>query len=358
MNSKRTIRAYDYVTGKEESRNLEANDLLVTSLQPKSALVKVLFEPRSRITDTATYDITAWSIPYAWGLTAYATKERIGGGPANDTVKSTVNASKATPLGYAIAWNSFTGAKLLGKLLQQDIKVRYAEQPFAVDGKTFDRGTLIILRTSNNKFGETLSTRIMKAAEELGVQGTVTPVFSGFVDKGYDFGSPNVHIIKKARVALFTGEGVDANAAGELWHYFEQQLNYPVTLVNATSVGTFNWFGYDVVIMPDGNYRFLNDKSSQDLLKQWVNQGGKLIALESAVSQLAQLELGIRQKKDDDKKDDDSLKLYERLKQYDNRERDYLPNTIPGAVYKLELDNTHPLGIWFSGILLYTQVGR
>ena len=47
------------------------------------------------------------------------------------------------------------------------------------------------------------------------------------------------------------------------------------------------------------------------------------------------------------KKGDDSSKPYERLRQFENRERDYLPTTIPGAVYKVELDNSHPLAFGY-----------
>lgn len=346
--AKRIVKVYDYTTGKEESRSLDVNDMLITSLQPKSALVKVLFEPRSRITDTATYDITAWSIPYAWGLEAYGSKEKIGGvGSKQNTGTLTAPSTSVAPIGYAISWNSFTGAKLLSNLLQQDIKVRYAEQSFAVNGKTFDKGTLIILKTSNGKLGDGLFEKIMKSSSDLGMQGAVTPVYTGFVDKGYDFGSPNVHTIKKSKIALLTGEGVSANAAGEIWHYFEQQLKYPVSLINAGTATSLDWHDYDIVIMPEGNYRFLNDKSAQDMVRQWVTQGGKIIAMESAVSQLAQLEWGIKLKKDEESKDNNPLKPYERLKQFENRERDYLPSTIPGAVYKIDLDNSHPLGFGF-----------
>ena len=57
--------------------------------------------------------------------------------------------------------------------------------------------------------------------------------------------------------------------------------------------------------MPDGNYRYLSDKSNVEQLKGWVNGGGKIVALEGAVSQLSKAEFGIKMKKndDDDKKD-------------------------------------------------------
>ena len=58
-------------------------------------------------------------------------------------------------------------------------------------------------------------------------------VSTGLVDKGFDFGSDNVHPLKAPKVALLTGEGISSNAAGEIWHFFEKQLNYPITLINA-----------------------------------------------------------------------------------------------------------------------------
>ena len=38
------------------------------------------------------------------------------------------------------------------------------------------------------------------------------PVSTGFVDKGYDFGSGGVHPLKAPKVVLLTGEGVGSNA--------------------------------------------------------------------------------------------------------------------------------------------------
>jgi hypothetical protein len=44
------------------------------------------------------------------------------------------------------------------------------------------------------------------------------------VDKGADMGSSKVKFLKKPKVALFTGQGVSSYAAGEIWHFFEQDL--------------------------------------------------------------------------------------------------------------------------------------
>ncbi|HEY1869577.1 MAG TPA: M14 family metallopeptidase, partial [Chitinophagaceae bacterium] len=72
-----TANGYDYNTRKNENFSIEANDILISNLQPKSALLKVLFEPNSKLVDSVTYDITAWSVPYVYGLSAYAVKQNL-----------------------------------------------------------------------------------------------------------------------------------------------------------------------------------------------------------------------------------------------------------------------------------------
>ncbi|MGZ8545700.1 MAG: M14 metallopeptidase family protein, partial [Flavisolibacter sp.] len=70
-------RGTNYHTGKDESFSLAKNDLVVSTSQPKAALVKVLFEPSTTVVDSNTYDITAWALPYVYGLKAFASKEKI-----------------------------------------------------------------------------------------------------------------------------------------------------------------------------------------------------------------------------------------------------------------------------------------
>ncbi|MGB3153682.1 MAG: zinc carboxypeptidase, partial [Chitinophagaceae bacterium] len=136
-----------------------------------------------------------------------------------------------------------------------------------------------------------------------------------------------------------------------IWHFFEQQIEYPISLINASDIGRFGWNDIDVLIMPDGSYPFLNDKDKQENFKNWINRGGRVVALESAVSQLAKTDpiaigLGIKQKKMDegDKKDSNS---YEALKIFEDRDRKAISGTTPGSIWKVELDNTHPLAFGY-----------
>jgi hypothetical protein len=65
--------------------------------------------------------------------------------------------------------------------------------------------------------------------------------------------------------------------------FFDQQLDYPITVLDATTVARVNLSNYDVIIMPSGSY---NDILSSDDFTAWLRAGGRLIAMEGVVSQL------------------------------------------------------------------------
>jgi len=333
---------FNYQTGKDELFSIEMGDVFIQSQQPRSALVKVLFEPKSRLVDSATYDITAWSVPYAYGFTAYASKDLLNMGGGNEKLK-VKNAE--TSYGYVLPWKGLQTVKTVSQLLQKGILLRYTEEPFEINNEKFDRGSILILQTANRSFGKQLWSITRQIADSNNIQ--LYPVSGGFVDKGYDFGSDKVHPLKAPKVALVTGEGISSNAAGEIWHFFEQQIDYPITLINANDLGRAEWNNIDVLIMPDGNYRYLSDKSNVEQLKGWVNGGGKIVALEGAVSQLSKAEFGIKMKKNDD--DDKKDSAYSALKRFEDRERDPISATTPGAILKVDLDNSHPLAFGYPG---------
>jgi hypothetical protein len=343
-------KGYNYISAKDEAFTIEQNDIVVSAYQPKSNLVRVLMEPKSKISDSATYDITAWSLPYAIGLEAFGVREKISPGPgANKSSSQAPVANDGNSYAYVIPWKHTNSAKVLARLLNAGIKVRYAEQKFSVNGRSYDPGTLIVTKAANKSFGNRLSSVVNESVNKDGdFRAGVEAISSGFVDKGFDLGSDRVRFINKPRVAMVTGEGVGSNAAGEIWHFFERQLGYPLSLINQSDLSRVNWKTIDVLIMPDGFYRFLNDKAAADELKNWIQQGGRLVALENAVSQLSSLEWAIKKKKEEEKKEDDKNKdPYTALKRYENREKDFITGFIPGAVYKVELDNSHPLAFGY-----------
>jgi hypothetical protein len=228
------------------------------------------------------------------------------------------------------------------------VKVRYAEQPFSVGSRSYARGTLIITRAANEALGDKLLSTITAAMGKApGYHEAIVPIQSGYVEKGFDLGSDRVRFIRKPRVAILVGEQAGGNASGELWHYFEQQLHYPVTVIQPADLGQVNWNAMDVLVMPDGNYRIFNDKGATENLKSWIQRGGHLVALENAVAQLSGLDWAIHQKKEEVKKDGDKAKE-DPVVRYEDREKEYLRQSIPGAVYRVDLDPTHPLAFGYG----------
>lgn len=337
-----SLRGFNYDSRKEEPFSVASNDIIISSFQPKSALVKVLFEPSTLLVDTLAYDITAWSLPYVYGLKTYATTQRLDAGNSLPPPAAFVNHLQDA-YAYVVSWNGMQSVKLVSQLLQKGIKLRYNERPFEVNGQSFDRGAVLILKTSNQYVPDLWKT-VTKLADTYDVQ--VTPVNSGFVDRGYDFGSSKVHPLKARKIAMLTGDGVSSSAAGEVWFYFDQIINYPITLINASDATSVNWSNYDVVILPNGNHRFLNDKNAAEQFRNWISHGGNVIALESAVSKLAQLDWGLKSKKEDTS---DTSDIYASLRKFEDRDRDFIPSSNPGSIFRVELDNTNPLAFGYPG---------
>jgi Zinc carboxypeptidase len=334
-------KGYNYLDKKESSFNVSNGDLLISSTQPRAAMVKVLFEPQSKLADSVTYDITAWSLPYAYGLEVYASRQNIAVSalPSNAEIANNVSDDA---YGYVIRWQGVSSAKAVAAMLQKGIKMRFSEIPFEQNGQLFGRGSVIITKKGNASLGNNLWKTIAGICNANKVK--ITAVGSGMVEKGADFGSNQVHQMKAQKVVLLTGDGVRANAAGEIWSFFDNELDYRISLINANDFNRIDLSAVDVIIMPDGKYRFLDDKESSERFKTWVEKGGKVVALEGAVAQLSKQKWSNLQAKE--KPGLDSVKkkdAYSALKIYGNRERDELSDNTPGAIYKVDVDNTHPL---------------
>ena len=334
-------KGYSYQTKKDESFSIGATDIIVSSAQPRAVMVKVLFEPQSKLVDSATYDITAWALPYVYGLNAFATTQVINAGPGKP-VPDFINNSTADAYGYVIKWQAVSSAATTVKLLEKGIRLRFAETPFEAGGASFGSGSILVLKKGNERFGNNLWKIVSDICNEHKIK--MYAVNSGMVDKGFDFGSSYVHPLKAPKVTLLTGEGINSNAAGEIWHFFEKELNYKITLVNANDFNRINWSDVDVVIMPDGRYKFLTEKENAKQFEQWISNGGRVVALESAVAQLSKQEWSALKSKN--YTEEDSIKNkdpYELLMNFADRERVGLAGVTPGSIFKIAVDNSHPL---------------
>ena len=343
----KTVNGYNYFNGKTESYSINAGDMIVNAYQPKAVLLTVLLEPKTFVADSNTYDITAWSLPYAYGLKAYGLSESIKPASATPAAKPVPGITSTGAYAYVASWQSVQDVKFLTALLQKGIKIRSASQAFEMGGKKFTAGSLIITRAGNNRVD--FDKVVNETASALG--RTLTPISTGFVDKGADLGSSAVGFVTKPKVMLVSGEGVSANDMGEVWHFFEQQIGYPVSVVRYQDLGRIKLSDFDVAIFPDGRY----SNFPTERIQNWINDGGKLIAMGGAINQFADKK-GFALKSKEEKKDDKSGKKPD-LSPYDSRDRESIRNNVPGAIYKVYLDNTHPLGYGYPNYYYTLKLG-
>lgn len=329
-----SVKGMDYFSKKEQNHTLTDKDVVIPGNQSKAALIRVLFEPEAKLTDSVTYDITAWSLPYVYGLPAIASQSKISN--LNLYQLEKINNTTGSNFGYAIKWDGFTSAKLLAALLRNKITVKVSDQSFKIGSEDFPKGSILVMKNGNKQIN---TEKILKEeADKLQVK--TYAIASGIVEGGKDLGSSDVKTIKAPKVMMMAGEGIRATNVGEVWHYFDQQLEYPIVLINPADFSRIEWDEIDVFIMPNGSYSFLKDKTQSDEFSNWIKKGGKVIALESAVSQLAgQTWSGLKTVK----QDSSSKTKPSPLKKYGDRERGALENYTAGAIFRVTFDASHPL---------------
>ncbi len=330
--------AFAYSTGLQEELQIEPGDLVVPVAQPKGVLARVLFEPEPELEDSLTYDITAWALPYIYGVEAYALDQEV----AWDTTVATPPhpVPPSAPAAYLAEWKSFEDARLLADLLQRGVKVRYTEIPFAIHDQSYDAGTLIMTRGGA---GAAFDSLVIQSARR--TKQPVDAVTTTRVTEGVDFGSGDVVFIHAPRVAIVAGAPISPHSLGPLWHFFDEQLEYPVTLIDHDDFVSLPLTRYDVIILPSGSYGDVLDESRLEEVHDWIQDGGRLIAMERAAAFLAGKDgFGLQRKPDGDE-DTDSLNTQRRP--YAERDRHEITQDIPGAIFRTELDTTHPLAFGY-----------
>ena len=334
---------YDYATGQSGKIRAAAGDLVISAYQPRAVLTQVLFDPSAVVEDSVTYDITAWSIPAAYGLQTYASTDRL----ELDTEPYTLAAYAdplaevdiATAYAFALPWEGMNTARYLAALLRAGIQVRTSTADFTFGEQQFPAGTLVVNRGDNRKT-EGFVDKLRRITREH--EARVSVLETGFsTSVGGDLGGSNFELVTAPKVATVSGEGVYNNEFGQVWYYFEQELDYPVSVFHREDITSIFAGDYDVLVLPEGRYNFT--ESELEGLTTWVRGGGKLISLGAANSSLVGKEgFGLQDKEPRDTLSD-SAKQAKLLLPYAGQERRFIAGYIPGAIIDVELDETHPL---------------
>lgn len=329
----RNLNGYNYETQKIEAFKVERNDLIVNLQQPHAVLANVLFEPQTVVTDSNTYDITAWALPYAYGLNAYGVKEAITGGFNFIEEKKEQLPVINKPYAWVMPWNAVSDAQTLVALQRRKVKIRLAEEDFTIGGRTYKSGALLIYRTENERINKDIMGLLADVAKDYNT--SFYPISSGYVEKGKDFGSSVYRLLTTPKIAVVSGQEVSSQGVGEIWHFFEQELNYPITMLSPQSIANLDINKVNVLILPDGTY---SDKLGEQL-SNWISAGGKLLLIEDAITSIIGKRPFDIKKKEYAKKEEKEINQ----RKYSEKDKDDLQNAIPGAIYKVNIDQSHPL---------------
>ncbi len=342
----KSLKGFEYSSKSNKSFSTQENDLIISAFQPKSALLQVLFDPNPHLTDSVTYDITSWSLPYVYDLETYATSTKIN--VEKDVVRNSVPKlpKENKPYAYISEWNSLNHQKFLSNLLAAGVKVRHTKEPFQIDGRNYSEGSLVITRSGNAGLGSSFDEIIIEEAYKLNIN--IQPTATGMVARGKDFGSSAVKLLHAPNVAVLSGKDISSLAFGEIWHYFEQDINYPITIIDTDYFKEINLSTYDVLILPSGDYNAAFTGEKMEPLKMWIKNGGTLILMEEALAFFAgkeEFELQKYPGKEENKENkEEEIALPKIPELYKNKTRKEISNYALGGIFKISLDNSHPLG--------------
>ena len=336
---KQKLNVFSYNENKSISYTTKQADIVVPTSQSRRKLVDVLFERTTKLSDSVTYDITAWSLPYVYGLNAYLTDKEVK--KLDYKINTKDNSIDKNAIAYASVWNEIEDAKFLSSLLNNNIKVRYNKKDIQTGDLFLSKGSMIIYK--GDQIIEDFEDILFKEAKNFNIK--LSSIYSGISISGPDLGSDSVKLIKNKKIAILSGDdnqnSVSSLNYGSIWHFFEQELRYPLTHLNIKDFKRVSLDKFDVLIIPDGYYGSIGNESNLDKIESWMYKGGNIIAFEDAIKIFSNKEgFSVKTKK---------IKEVEKEEvNFEDISRNNIQNYLAGAIFKVKIDETHPLAFGYN----------
>ncbi len=337
---------------------------VVPTLQPQYLLLRTLFERRLDFADSTFYDVSTWTAPLAFNM-PHAELRRKGGVTSllGERVERPELPAAAAPAdepayAFAFAWDGYYAPRALHRLLAAGVKARVATRPFTAataGGEVeLDPGTILVpmgIQTTG-------SAQIRQLAGEIARRDAVEvhTITSGLTPEGIDLGSPSLKPLKRPKVALAIGRGVNTYAAGEVWHLLDRRHEMPVSLIEHRALADLDLTKYTHLILVDGRYKGWPAELGPKLWR-WVRRGGVLIASQRSIpwvdAKVRKPENGAPDARSastsptNGRADTATPAASEprppERRPYGEAEKHRAAKLISGAIFEVDLDVTHPL---------------
>lgn len=332
----------------ELSKNASANGqnfesgkaFLVPTDQPQYRIIRGIFETQLIFQDSLFYDISSWTLPMAFNLPYTGVSDATLKGKRVATTANLKTAASVPRSNYAylLSWDHYYAPAAANYLQENGVRLKVGTQNFTLNSQRYSPGTVMIAAQNQEKTSDEIYKLVQEAAAKYGVP--IVAANTGLTPEGIDLGSRNFVMIEQPKILMLVGEGVNSNDAGEAWHLLDQRYNIVTTKGDIAAFARINLKNYNVIVMADGNYNAIA-QNSVDNLRDWVSSGGTLIAMQGAVQWLKSKGLSPVEFKRD-KEDDKAAR-----RTYAQYEEDQGSNQLPGSIFEVQVDLTHPLAFGY-----------
>ena len=330
--------------------------------QPQRRLIRAMFEKPVSFADSTFYDVSAWTLPLAFGLPFDALdRDAFEPGLLGEEVgepappRGRFVSGDGRVVAYAFAWDGYFAPRALYRLLAAEVRARVAVEPFTAETAEGPRGFgygTIVVPLGIQDAGADVGALLRAAADEDAVD--VFALTTGLTPEGIDVGSPSLRPLALPEAAIVVGDGVSPYEVGEIWHLLDQRFHVPVTLLERSLLKSADLGEYSHLIFVDGDYGDAPPEL-RERLRGWVRRGGVLVATQGAAvaargllregdseaEGAAKAQTGAEEKQEE-KEQEKEEETPQRLPYAEHRQRREA-EMISGAIFAAELDVTHPL---------------
>jgi len=316
----------------------------VPSNQIQFRLIKSLFEPVTKFTDSTFYDVSAWTLAPSMGIPSEPVDiKNISGLVAKNFVQTLPDVTGdvigiENQVGYLIPCDPYLVHKSLYQILSQGIHVKIATAPFLLDFDQkrirFQEGTLLIPVQGQPVSSPDLFFTLTRLVRSDGLSIYSAP--TGYTSEGPDLGSGKFIDLQLPKILTFSGAG-NSGITGEVWHLLDTRYSIPLTIAEVSQFASLKLDTYSCIVLT-GSYDL--DPEALARLREWVQKGGTLIGMESGCPYLSKNGFVNLTPVD---RDQTSKPVPEGTRPYAMRSEDNAGRSIPGTMFWAGLDTTHPL---------------
>jgi hypothetical protein len=304
------------------------------------------------IEDSIMYDMSTWSAPLAYNLEAYWTENKVRMGTTRLTEKLNYPSGltkKKDPYAYVINWHQRNAPKALAMLWNKGYHVRSARKEFNNGIRDYPRGTLVILIGRNQEKQKSVQNDMEIIASTAGVE--IETFETGRMNSGIDFGSGNMVPLKQSKVGLMIDSPFNSYTAGQLWFLLDKETELGISRIRAERIKQMDLKQYNVLILPGTRGEL--DSIIVKKIKQWVRDGGTLVATESSAEFFGEKSGLTKVKTVSLPKIESDTITASAYTRYEDRADSSGLKRIPGTALLGVMDNSNPLAFGIPE-MLYT----